>query len=386
MDGFPGTSERAEAPRIGISGSYGGLNLGDEAILRSIVAQLLASVPEAEITVFSRDPEDTLARHDVARSVPVRDLTREEARAEVDRLDLLILGGGGILYDSEIETYLREVALANEAGVPVAVYAVSAGPLQKRASRDLVREHLSQVALLTVRDRQGKQLLEEAGVAGEIHVTADPALLLEPEELPDDALQREGLELDRPLVGLSVREPGPAAPDIDIVHYHALLANAADFMIDRYGVKIVFVPMERRHMDVQQSHAVLAQMQLARRATILEKEYTPGQLLALFGRFEFVLGMRLHFLIFAALQNVPLVALPYASKVQGLIEDLEMEIPPLSQVTTGRLIAHIDRSWDLRDEIRTRLRILVPRLQERARKTHELMAPLLRTARPVARP
>ena len=65
--------------RVGISGSYGGLNLGDEAILESMVRQLRASIP-AEITVFTRDPEDTLRRHDVDHAVPIHQMTREEAR------------------------------------------------------------------------------------------------------------------------------------------------------------------------------------------------------------------------------------------------------------------------------------------------------------------
>src|SRR5512145_2219687 len=86
--------------RIGISGSYGGLNLGDEAILEAIVRQLPASIP-AEITVFTRDSEDTLRRHDVNHAVLIRQMTRDEARAEVEKLDLLILGGGGILYDRD---------------------------------------------------------------------------------------------------------------------------------------------------------------------------------------------------------------------------------------------------------------------------------------------
>ena len=379
-DNEGGRGER-RAPRIGISGSYGGFNLGDEAILRGIVGQLRAALPAAELTVFSRDPDDTLAHHHVDRAVPVREMSREESRAEVARLDFFVLGGGGLLYDDEVESYLREVALAGEAGVPVAIYAISAGPLEKGANRKLVAEHLNRAALVTVRDRQAQRLLEEVGVERTIEVTADPALLLEPEELPEGALESEGLAEGssdgRPLVGCSVREPGPAAPDIEVEHYHALLADAADYLIDRYDAEVVFVPMERRRMDVQQSHAVLARMELARRATILKGDYTPGQLLTLFARFRFALGMRLHFLIFAALQGVPLVALPYASKVRGLVEELDLEMPPLAEVTTGRLIAHIDRSWDHQDELRERIRERLPGLQQRARRTHQLLLELL---------
>jgi len=98
-------------PKIGITGSYGGLNLGDEAILQSILEQLRHEVPDAEITVFSRDAEDTKRRHKVERAVPVRKLSRSEVVPEVERLDLLLFGGGGILYDADARTYLREVTL-----------------------------------------------------------------------------------------------------------------------------------------------------------------------------------------------------------------------------------------------------------------------------------
>src|SRR5438093_13709460 len=94
--------------RVGISGSYGGLNLGDEAILQAILSPLRHALP-VMITVFSRDEDDTRQRHPVEHVVPIRKLTRDEARAEVERLDLLILGGGGILYDGAGEACLREV-------------------------------------------------------------------------------------------------------------------------------------------------------------------------------------------------------------------------------------------------------------------------------------
>jgi len=111
---------------VGISGSYGGINLGDEAILQSLLAQLRSTLEPRAITVFTRDPADTLARHAVDRAVAVREMTREEARAEIRQLDLFILGGGGLLYDQDAAAYLREVALAHEAGIPVVVYAIRA--------------------------------------------------------------------------------------------------------------------------------------------------------------------------------------------------------------------------------------------------------------------
>jgi polysaccharide pyruvyl transferase WcaK-like protein len=96
------------------------------------------------------------------------------------------------------------------------------------------------------------------------------------------------------------------------------------------------------------------------------------------GRFHFAVGMRLHFLIFAALSGTPFAALPYASKVTGLLEDLGLDIPPLGGISIGQLIARIDHSWDTRDEVRAHIAERVPVLTARAGQTSERLLPILR--------
>ncbi len=352
---------------IGISGSYGGLNLGDEAILTAMIRQIRTSLP-AEITVFSRDSQDTLQRHKVEHAVDVRNLTRAEVRRSIADLDLFILGGGGLLFDAEVEIFLREVFLAHELHIPVMIYAISAGPLLRAASRKLVCDALNQAALITVRDRLGRQLLEDIGVTQTIHVTADPALLLEPESLPNSG-NIEGIDLNARLVGFSIREPGPAAPEMDVDHYHLLIANAADFMVHRLDVEIIFIPMERKMMDMQHSHAVVSRMRSAQRATVLKGDYSPGQILSLMQHFDFAVGMRLHFLIFAAHAGVPFVPLPYADKVSGFIEDLDFPMPPLDHVSAGHLIARIDWAWDNRSKIHDHILSKLPEVRNRSLQT-----------------
>jgi len=370
-----------EMYRVGITGSYGGLNLGDEAILQSIVAQLRRDLP-VEITVFSRDAEDTKRRHGVERAVPVRKLSRAEVVPEIERLDILLVGGGGILFDAEARIYLREALIAKEKGIPVMLYAVGAGPLVDPAVQSAVREALEQVDVVTVRERSAQHVLEEAGVHREIVVTADPALLLKPEPLPRGMMKHEGLEGRRRLIGMSVREPGVAAPDIDPLEYHALLANAADFMVDRFDADVVLVPMEHSVLDMQHSHAVISKMLRAQRASVLKGQYTPGQLLSLMSKFRFAVGMRLHFLIFAALRGVPFVALPYAGKVSGFLEELQVPTPPYKLVNAGRLIAYIDQSWDQSRSMKAKLAKTVPALQKRAQETHRILVELLKKETP----
>jgi polysaccharide pyruvyl transferase CsaB len=363
--------------RVGISGSYGGINLGDEAILQVILSQLLHSI-QVEVTVFSRDAEDTLRRYNVAHAVQFRRLTRREAQDIIAGLDLFILGGGGILYDSDAQMFLREVLIANEAGTPVMVYAISAGPLVDLPVRSLVCEALNKAAVITVRDRHTRRLLEDIGVHGEIKVTADPAVLLKPEPLTlEEILRAEAIDPNANLIGFSVREPGPAAPDMDARHYHHLVANAADFMIDRLDAEVVFIPLERRNFDVQHSHGVLSQMRHAQRATVLKREYTPGQIVSLLQHFQFTVGMRLHFLIFSALAGLPFAALPYAAKVTGFLDELQLPTLAPEHISAGELIAHIDRAWDERDALKKRIQAALRQLQERAGLNNELAVQLL---------
>ncbi len=363
--------------KIAISGSYGGMNLGDEAILQSIVSQLRDSPIPLDITVFTRNPDDTLKRHSVDHAIEVREMTVKEVKEVITKLDLLILGGGGILYDAHAKTYLREVSIAKENDVPVMVYAISAGPLTDPSVQSLVKKTLNNVNIITVRERGAQRLLESIGVTKEIIVTADPALLMTPEPLPEEVLVREQLDKQKKLVGMSVREPGAAAPDLDQKKYHALLANAADFIVDRLNADVIFIPMEHNKMDLQHSHAVLSKMLKPQNAWVLKGDYSPGQLLSIMSKLDFAVGMRLHFLIFAALQKIPFVALPYSSKVEGFLDDLEIRMPPIELVNEGRLIAHIDYFWDAKKELKDQIKAKLPDIQNKAKETHKILMKLL---------
>lgn len=353
---------------IGISGSYGGLNRGDEAILTSMVSSLRDRVPDVELTIFSREPEHTRANYAVESVVGPRELTRDEVRGHVEGLDLLLLGGGGILYDGEARQYLREVRLAQQLGVATMAYAVGAGPLSYEEDRRLTRETLGRMRAVTVRDVGAKRILENVDVDCDVEVTADPALILAPRAFDRDRLRSEGVPGNRALVGMSLREPGLAAPDLDVDGYHAVLAHTADFIAARFDAEIVFIPMEQG--DIRLAHAVIAKMVGADHAHVLTGRYEPGELLGLMDHLDMVIGMRLHVLIFAAVAGTPLYAMPYAPKVADFMGALGLPAPPpVTRDSVGTLLAALDRAWDLRHRQPTGLRGAVAGLQDRSRRT-----------------
>jgi polysaccharide pyruvyl transferase CsaB len=367
---------RRGGPVIGVLGSYGGRNLGDEAILTGLLADLRARRPDAELLVFSRNPAHTLRAHPSVLAEPWEGISRTDSAQTLARLDLLVLGGGGILYDTEARRYLRLVIAAQERGLPVCTYAVGAGPLTEAIDCSMVREALAGAKEVTVRDEESKLLLEETGVTRPVTVTGDPAMLLEPEDFSDGLLREEGIPRDRRLVGISVREPGRAAARLDVAGYHRLLAQVGDFLVHRLDASVLFVPMERD--DIRHAHGVLSQMTAAGEGRILHGDYPPRQLLGLMRHFDLAVGMRLHFLIFAAMAGIPFLPLPYAGKVFDFAQ--QVGVPALRGVereVEGPLLAEVDRLWDERVSRAADTARRVEGLGARARTSGELLAPLL---------
>jgi polysaccharide pyruvyl transferase CsaB len=345
-----------------VLGSYGGFNTGDEAILTCVLSCLRAQRPDAHLVVLSRDAEHTRTHHpDADEVVPWEGVRRDHVLDVLPGLDLLVLGGGGILYDGEARRYLRLVRAAQARAVPTFAYAVGAGPLTEAEDREAVRTVLADMDDVVVRDEESRLVLEEVGLERDVTVTADPALLLEPEPFTEAMMRDEGIRADVRLVGMSVREPGRAAEKLDEGDYHALLADVADFLVRRLDAHVVFLPMERH--DVRHAHAVLSHMTAPDKGRILHGDYSPGQVLGFMRHLDLAVGMRLHFVIFAALTGVPVLPLPYSGKVFDFARRLGAPaLVGVAREQAGLLLAEVDRLWDeyprRREDLRSRMREL----------------------------
>ncbi|GAB3068606.1 polysaccharide pyruvyl transferase family protein [Micromonospora schwarzwaldensis] len=365
---------------IGVLGSYGGRNLGDEAILTGLLADLRQHEPNARIIVFSRNPAHTALAHPDVEAVPWEGVSRADSSQVLTQLDLLVLGGGGILYDKEARRYLRVVRVAQERGLPLLTYAVGVGPLTDGVDTTMVRETLAQAVEVTVRDQESRMVLEEAGLVNPITVTGDPAFLLTPEEFPAQWLREEGVPAGSRLVGLSVREPGRAAERLDVDGYHRLLAQIGDFLVHRIDAHVLFVPMERD--DIRHSHGVLSHMIAADRGRILHGDYRPAQVLGLMRHLDLAVGMRLHFLIFAAMMNTPFLPLPYAGKVFDLAQRLGVPaLRGMEREVEGPLLAEVDRLWDERAARADETARRVAEVCDQARGTSQVIRSVLDTIR-----
>src|SRR5699024_6854309 len=137
---------------IGIVGNYGNNNQGDEAILQGILTQLESTYPinREDILVFTNRPQQTREKFGVQveslylkrKTAPMTLITTIlNHKKVIQKLDLLIVGGGGILMD----LYLNGLVLFGMYGkiaqwvkTPYVIYGTGAGPITTRKGKKIL--------------------------------------------------------------------------------------------------------------------------------------------------------------------------------------------------------------------------------------------------------
>lgn len=305
--------------RVTILGYYGAGNTGDEAILMGML-QELRQRGITDITVLSRDPALTTRQHQVKAVYTGR---RTEGLANVYHTirdsDLFILGGGGLLHDHTarvVPYWLSRVMMARIARTPVYFYAQGIGPIKRLFSRFLIRRLVNKVAYITVRDQPSIKLLGKLRITRPpIELTADPALLLAGEATGSQLLKNEPVMLysERINIAICLR---PWKNEI----YKKNLVIALRKLAKEYKVHYTLIPFQ-----YGQDEQISKQMQLALpNANLLEKEYSPTEMITILEQFDGIIGMRLHALILGALSNRPLFSLSYDDKVANFMERIDL--------------------------------------------------------------
>ena len=116
---------------------------------------------------------------------------------------------------------------------------------------------------------------------------------------------------------------------------------------------------------------------LGQEACVLRKPLETELMLGLFSRMQAIVSMRLHGLIFAAGQGVPLVGVVYDPKVSSFLSYMGQDLyEDLSDVTEDSLRQKLDRALALRQD-RTALEQAVSRLRQLEEHNSAAMRKLL---------
>ena len=339
--------KRGRRDGVLICGAYGKGNAGDDSILEAILTQMYHIDPDMPAYVLSRKPAQTRKRYRVGayHTFDPRFILR------MCRTALYINGGGSLIQDvtstRSLQYYLSNIALAKLCGSPVLMYGCGIGPVSAPKNRRLAGAVIDRCAdIITLRDPQSAEELRAMGVKKpQIRITADPALLLDgaSDDRVEGLLRMHGIDPNG-RCALFVLRPWK---DFDRALPH--LAETAQTLYETHGLTPVFLALEKGR-DLPVSHQAAALLTCPHHVLTAP---TDGDLIVgLMTRMQVVVSMRLHALIFAAGQGVPLVGVVYDPKVSGFLDYWGYEnYVNLDDVTAEGLIALAEKAMTLGKDV-----------------------------------
>ncbi len=366
---------RPKAARDGvvICGAYGRGNAGDDAILEAILQEMRTIDPDMPVTVLSKDPKSTRLTYRVPAVSRTAFFSWHRAMRHAK---LYINGGGSLIQDvtsrRSLWFYLMNIQAAKRAGCRVQMYGCGIGPVTRPSHRNLAAAVLNRsVDVITLREPNSLEELRSMGVTKpEILLTADPALMLRqaPEEETDSVLLRAGIPPHGRYICFALRrwrgfeEKAP------------FFAAAARYAYEHYHLTPVFVSVEK-HQDPGAGQ--LAARGLDVPCYFLNDAGSAGTIIGALSRMEVVVSMRLHALIFAAGQGIPLAGVVYDPKVSAFLRYIGQAcFADLNDLTETALREMIDRCMAQRDRPEAQA-AAVARLQEMEQKNVEVARRLL---------
>ncbi len=299
-----------------ISGYYGFENIGDDSLLTSITEGLRIHAPNAGVTVLAKHPR-RLARITGVRTINRFNIPR--VALEMRHAKLLISGGGSLLQDGtskkSLYYYIGIMRMAKHFGLKLMLYANGLGPLVSESGRKAVASIIAEADHVSLREEASYRLARELGMNGDIRITADPAFLIEPshELWKRHIMAREKIEGKYFIISIKDGNNFDGAnTDKGAV---SVMANDISEISKKYGLMPVFIPLFPSR-DTEITEALATKCGYGKVVNGL----TAAELCALMGDAEFVIGTRLHTLIFAASVGIPMLGISYDPKIDAFLD------------------------------------------------------------------
>ena len=323
-----------------ICGAYGRGNAGDDAILEAILQEMRSIDPDMPITVLTKDPKATRLTYRVRTAGRMDVGTWKKAMRHAG---LYINGGGSLIQDvtsrRSLWFYLHNIQAAHKAGCKVQMYGCGIGPVLREQHRKLAASVLNaSVDVITLREPDSLKELQSMGVTKpEILLTADPALTLPAasEDEIDSVLLRAGIPPHGKYLCFALRNWK------GFENKAPLFAQAANYAYETYGLTPVFAAVEK-HLDPTAGRLAAAGLDIPH--YFLDDAGGAGTIIGALSRMRAVVSMRLHALIFAAGQGIPLAGVVYDPKVSAFLRYIGQEnFLDLDALTADALKTMIDR-------------------------------------------
>lgn len=242
---------------------------------------------------------------------------------DILKADKIIIGGGNMLMDKDKTWPLRIneiVNFSNKNDIKVNIVYVGVGPIKNEYTKLLYKNIFKKVDKLIVRDNNSKRLLIPLTGSKSVEVGYDPALYY------DEKLYNQRAKLlknnDKPVVGLNVLGQECFKSSTQNLNYLKEMEILIEKLNkDSYKEIVIFSTAMNDYENIKN-----LMLKIKNKNVIRYEVNTYTDIARLYSRLNFLIGSRMHSLIFAQSHFLPYMAFSWQDKVDSYAEMINLNI------------------------------------------------------------
>lgn len=298
--------------------------------------------------------------------------------------DIIVGSGGNQFYSTgrygwPFPLNAMSVWLAHLFGKPLFTMPQSIGPLKRSWEKKLLGHLYRQNQMTFLRDNRSIQLAKKIDLVE--NVSYAPDLAFRPSEVDSKKakshLKQWGFNESSNNIGMTIIAPmGFALDKKQVENYYLTLKGLIEKLIraidcDVYLFRQVSGPTRLENDGIiNEIIANKIDSSEKKRVHVINQEFSPMLMIAIYRQMDLFIASRLHSGIFALCGNVPTVFIGYLSKTMGVLEALGLDAwgIELSNINPENIWQLVKKAWDQKNRMRSDLKERMPQVFEQADK------------------
>lgn len=247
----------------------------------------------------------------------------------IDNYDILCIGGGNLLMSISDNLWAikinKLVRIAKMMNKKVFVISVGAGPILSNKSTKLFEKSLNLADYITVRDSYSKDFLEKIlKINKNVEISGDPVLLLSNKCHVSNKKNKKTINIAMSIMPFGKKFFSNLSWYNSYDYYLEMYKNIMEYFYDKNNNYIFYLfSTERSDYDT----ILELQEYVFKNSNVLSKKNIKVQyisklseLLNFYQTTDLLIGTRMHSLIIAYTQSIPIIAISWQNKVEGFME------------------------------------------------------------------
>lgn len=236
--------------------------------------------------------------------------------------DFIVIGGGNMLMDTTViwpDIFEMYINLATKHNKKVYVINVGAGPIIHNRSNRIISKALKKATYVSVRDKQSKDVLTKIDSDLNIEKSVDLVFSVKLDNLYKRVYKIDKIFKSEVTIGVCVLGEVCFSSYDDYLLYMKNLQN----LIAKYSVESIkkpkFILFSTETMDYKAIESLY--INLNKSNVKIRKLETIQEVIKIYNELDFLIGGRMHSLIFSQKLLVPFIGVIWQKKVEGLAEE-----------------------------------------------------------------